>query len=295
VHSAGERITAQQARRRDPTHTAGIRRKFEADFNRRFDQLKRLIRETLVKNDALGIKVNAEAAGQRAFAFARSAQKVDAFMTWLRATQDELLLTVRTGTSRGVVGNQLWANVYVESAYQMGLASAASRMQGMGVSVADSWINNAWFRPIHADALGLIYTRVFSDLKGITEAMDAQISRVLAQGLAEGRSSDSIARDINDRVDKIGKVRARTLARSEVVSANSEATLNAYDEAAIEGVELEAEFTTARDEAVCEKCQALAAAGPYTLKQARGLIPAHPNCRCAWIPVVSSPSRIALR
>lgn len=293
--SSGERrLTAQQARRRDPTNTLMIRRQFEKDVNRRFNELKRLIKESLVQNDALGLKVNAEAAGERAFAFARSSQKVEQFMAWLRTAQNELLLQVTTGTSRGVVGNRLWANVYIESAYQKGLASAASKLEGMGVSVSTNWINNAWFRPIHADSLGLIFTRVFSDLRGITEAMDAQISRVLTQGLAEGRSSDSIARDLASRVDSIGKTRARMLARTEVVNAVSESTLNSYEEAEIEGVLLEAEFSTSGDEAVCEKCEALAKAGPYTLAQARGLIPAHPNCRCAWIPIVSNPRRVAL-
>lgn len=296
VHSAKGRITAQQARRRDPTLTTGLRRKFVRDMDARFNELKRLIRETIVDNDAFGLQpsVNAEAAGKKAFAFGRSAQKAEAFMAWLRTAQNDLLLQVRAGTAKGVVGNQLWANTYIETAYQRGLATAASQLQGVGVSVSSNWINNAWFRPIHADSLGLIYSRVFTELRGITEAMDTQISRVLAQGLAEGRASLSIARDLNDRVDKIGKTRARMLARTEIVSAVSESTLNSYEEAGIEGVGLEAEFSTSGDEAVCEKCEALAAAGPYTIAQARRLIPAHPNCRCGWRPIVKDPARVAL-
>jgi hypothetical protein len=41
---------------------------------------------------------------------------------------------------------------------------------------------------------------------------------------------------------------------------------------------------TAGDDEVCEECQDIAADGPYDLDTARGLIPAHPNCRCAFIP-----------
>lgn len=292
--SAKHVMHAQAARNTDPTKTLTLRRKFERDLDKRFNRLKRLITETLVAQDALGLKTNAEAAGNRAFAFARSAQKVDAFMAWLRQQQQELLFEVRQGTRRAITGSVLWADVYIDTAYQRGLASAASNLQGVGVSVSDNWLNSAFFRPVHADSIGLIYTRVYSDLQGITEAMDAQISRVLAQGLAEGRASDSIARDLNDRVDKIGKTRARMLARTEVVNAVSESTLNSYEEAGLEGVGLQAEFSTSGDEAVCEKCEALAAAGPYTIAKARGLIPAHPSCRCAWLPVVGDPTTVAL-
>ena len=41
---------------------------------------------------------------------------------------------------------------------------------------------------------------------------------------------------------------------------------------------------TAGDDKVCQDCEDIAADGPYDLDQAKGLIPAHPNCRCAFIP-----------
>jgi hypothetical protein len=41
---------------------------------------------------------------------------------------------------------------------------------------------------------------------------------------------------------------------------------------------------TAGDDRVCQDCEDIAADGPYDIDEARGLIPAHPNCRCAFIP-----------
>lgn len=35
----------------------------------------------------------------------------------------------------------------------------------------------------------------------------------------------------------------------------------------------------------CERCQSIAEDGPYTIDEARGLVPAHPSCRCAFDPV----------
>lgn len=42
---------------------------------------------------------------------------------------------------------------------------------------------------------------------------------------------------------------------------------------------------TAGDVKVCPICEDLAEEGPYSIDAARGLIPAHPSCRCAFSPV----------
>jgi hypothetical protein len=42
---------------------------------------------------------------------------------------------------------------------------------------------------------------------------------------------------------------------------------------------------TAGDDKVCPRCEDIAANGPYLIDEARGLIPAHPSCRCAFDPV----------
>jgi SPP1 gp7 family putative phage head morphogenesis protein len=62
----------------------------------------------------------------------------------------------------------------------------------------------------------------------------------------------------------------------------------------LEGVTVDAEYTTADDNKVCPKCRQLEG-NVYTIDEARGIIPVHPNCRCAWNPVVRDPSGVALR
>jgi hypothetical protein len=41
---------------------------------------------------------------------------------------------------------------------------------------------------------------------------------------------------------------------------------------------------TAGDDKVCQDCEDIAEGGPYEIDEARDLIPAHPNCRCAFVP-----------
>lgn len=46
---------------------------------------------------------------------------------------------------------------------------------------------------------------------------------------------------------------------------------------------------TAGDNKVCPVCRAIARKGPYRINRARALIPAHPRCRCIFIPAVTTP------
>lgn len=277
------------ARSQDPTKTTNLRRRFEAELRRRFERVRKAIYESVVLQDDFGLKAN-----QGRFEFARSSEKVSAFMSWLRSQQRREILDIQEGVPVESAANRAWTNKYVETAYQKGVADAGARLRGSGAEVSDRWVNQAFNRPIHADRLGLLYTRTFSELNGITEEMDRQISDVLTRGMAEGRGPMDIARSLIDRVNRVGIVRARTMARTEVINSHAEATLNSYTEAGVEGVEVEAEFTTAGDGRVCPECERLEDE-TYTIEQARSIIPVHPNCRCAWRPKVENGSGITLR
>lgn len=278
----------------DPTRTRTLRERFMRDANKRFRKVRGRIRDKVVEDDGFGLKAN-----RGDFEFARSSEKIAAFMDWLEGVQREEVLGVMQGTPIRRAGAEAWTSTYVQSAYAAGVRQAANRMKGKGADVSDRWIDASFNRPIHADRLGVADTRAFTELRGITEAMDQQISRELAQGLGEGLNPLDIARRINDRVEKIGATRAKTLARTEVINAHAEATLNSYEEAGVEGVEVLAEFTTAGDSRVCPICEDLerrvAADGGWSLDRARGVIPVHPNCRCVWTPMVPDMRGVELR
>lgn len=228
------------------------------------------------------------------FDFPTKTRKVQAFMDWLDMMEERGILEITRGESMQSAARKSWQNVYLRSAYQKGMAGAVYQMRRGGVQVEDRWIDAGFYRPIHADAVGLIYTRAYSDLEGITKAMDTKLSRTLAQGMVEGLGMDELADRVDEDIDSIGIARSRVLARTETIRAHADATLNTYDEAEIEGVIVESEFATAGDDHVCPKCEKLEGK-VYTLAQARGVIPVHPNCRCAWIPVVKDGKGKVLR
>lgn len=291
-HPACARMHANSMFRIDPTRTTALRARFEADLARRFNAIKAAITQAVDVENGFGIVpelVVETNAGK--FGFDRTQQKHDAFMKWLRTQTRTGVMELQEGESIGSKKNP-WTNKYITSAYQKGVANSAAKLRGAGARVDEKWVSSAFLRPIHADRVAQIYTRSYRDLDGITKAMDKRISETLALGLAEGRSPRDIARDLNREVDAIGITRARTLARTEIIAAHSEANLTAYEEAGVLGVEVEAELSTATD--ACPLCEELEGK-EYTIAEARGIIPVHPNCRCAWTPKVTNGTGIELR
>jgi len=279
----------------DPTRTTTLRTQFAADLTRRFRKVKQAITESIITNDCFNLEkehpVGLAAISRKQFAFKTSTEKVSGFMSWLETEVDKNILEVHYAEAgRKVVGHSNWEKVYIDSAYKKGMSRANAEMVKKGLldpsklPASPTYAIDAMFnRPIHADRVGLLYTRTFNELKGITDAMDQQISRVLAEGMAQGLGPAKMARNVTDRVNKIGITRARIMARTEVVRAHHLATINTYREARIEGVKVQAEWSTAGDNRVCPQCEGLEGR-VFTLAQIEGLIPLHPQCRCCAIP-----------
>lgn len=231
------------------------------------------------------------------FQFTRDDQKAEAFMRWLRRQQENDVLTV-------IERNE---NTFVRSAYGRGLEHAHSELRKEGVDVDVDDLQNVYNLPVHQETLQMLYTRNYEALQGITDEVAKQIADELTTGFSQGWNPREMARNITDRVDKIGKTRATTLARTEVINAHSEATLNRYEQLGVEGVTIRAELSTAGDRRVCPLCKARAGK-TVTIEEARTETftyeagedeppslsgtyrirpPLHPNCRCAWLPQVS--------
>lgn len=276
--------------RLDPTRTLTLRKGFSAEMYKRFRALKGKIIEVVGRRDVFGLsqpRTN-QLPGERAFAFRNDAEKVEGFMAWLQGEIDRGIMTTQT------IGDpepgKPWTNMWVKRGYEKGI----QRAQNESVEYVRQYkpeegplntmsITAALNSPVHADRLRLLYTRTFSELRGITQAMDQQISRVLAEGLAAGQNPMAIARALNERVDKIGITRARTLARTEIIRAHHVASVQEYINLGITELGAEVEWTTAGFN-VCPICQGLEGRR-YQAEESFNLIPAHPNCRCTLKPI----------
>lgn len=277
----------------DPTRTLTLRKRLVSILNRKFRALKGLVNESVITNDCfgLGITIN-EAVRSGEFAFLTDPEKTQQFMEWFRNQITLGVLELSSTQQIGSAVNAFWMNAYIDTAYKKGMQRARTELKKKGYPISPERSVNADFNlPVHVDRVGLLHTRAYKNLKGITDEVDKQISDTLAQAMAEGKGPKEIARELNKKIDSIGKNRATLLARTEIIRSHHHATIQEYENWGAVGVTVLAEFQTAGDTRVCERCNALARKktkygnGVYTLSQALPLIPVHPQCRCVALPL----------
>lgn len=304
-------LSAQMIINRDPTRTTVLRNLFVRDMNKRFNELKRVITKSIVVEDALALRDNEVlitlfeemvTTGFRAFDFTTNTKKVAGFMNWINQQVNAGILDVRDITQIGESINGAWSNKYIFDSYSRAVIRARIELKNAGFDVpsiqASGGIDVVMMAPIHLDRVGLLYTRAFGELKGITAAMDKQISQILAQGLIDGEGPRTIARRLVQTVsgknrslkliDSLGRTmgaqrRAEILARTETIRAHAQGTLQEYKNWGAVGVSVKAEFITAGDNRVCTQCANLEGS-IFKIEDAWKIIPVHAQCRCAWIP-----------
>jgi hypothetical protein len=267
------------ARRFDPTGTGDIRSRFRVDMSRRWAQLRNLAREAIVgPSDALGL-------GLRTVRSIR-ADPVREFQTWLDAALQQVVLS-----NQGE-----WTRHYLEEA----AARARSRAYAQIPAQPGGTIEHT--QPVVAASAAV-------ELQGVVEATSQRVLRVVAQGLLAKQSAPTIAREVATTVWKVGRARSMGLVEMSVSSAFNHASLDTFKALGLKRVGIEAEHMlpgtrvvrvvrdarrkrtiqvvevlTAGDDLVCQQCQDISDDGPYPIDEARDLIPAHPNCRCAFVP-----------
>lgn len=266
------------AGRRDPTKTGPLRRNFAAAADQRLRTLKAATRKAIVSDNVLGFTGQA---GMPAFGPAAGA-RAEAFHEWFGAANDQSVLG-RTGA---------WLTPYIAQAMHQGVADAQREVKGTPPQAV----------PIH-EPIQLHAQLALHELRGISGALRQQVDRAVGAGLGTNRRKNEVYRGVNKAFSTI-RPRALALTHHAVVKAYNKAKLITYKEAGYSKVGIDPEYLpamfardrnyeddpemvnilTAGDGYVCEECEEIAANGPYDIDEADGLIPAHPNCRCAFVP-----------
>lgn len=269
--------------RQDLTNTTHLHREeFAPALVSRFRALMDLIRTTVAANNALHLPTNSvgsitAATPREAFPFETDVSLIQAFMAWLRGALDGEVLEAVVITR--IQNGEHYTARYIRSAYLRGLENATERLREKGYAVDQAVVDQAFNMPVHQRTLRLLYTRTYENLEGITDDTAAAIREELTQAFAEGLGPQKTAARLNDRVDKIGITRARTLSRTELSNAANTASANRYQRMGVEQVDI---LTSDP----CEVCETLAENGPYPVSEAASLIPGqtHPNCVCSIAP-----------
>lgn len=275
--------------RADPTRTTTLRRRLMARMRVRFRQLKGDIRRIVIEGDWFGLRPKNQTPFRPALNFLAENTK------WASLSPDAKLAAfqqwLQQQINAGIITQKNWMKPILSESYEKGLGRAfddvkkAASHQNLSFfeGSKQEFLRTAFGGPVAVEKVEFLATKSFTSLKGITNTMSQQISDELATGMIAGLSPREIARNINNRVDKIGRTRALTLARTEIVRAHAEGQLDGLEKLGVEKIGVMVEWDTAGDDRVCPLCSALSGA-VMTIKEARGIIPRHANCRCAFIP-----------
>jgi SPP1 gp7 family putative phage head morphogenesis protein len=170
---------------------------------------------------------------------------------------------------------QLEAAILANEA-SVGMVEAAAGRKPAGVSLGSSWTNLPdeqlqAFVGMAGDGSPL--GELFATIPQVTT--DA-MQMALVQGISLGEGPRTVARRVRRAAD-IGRYRAETIARTEMIRSAREAQRQLYTQnTAVTGYRRQA----TQDSRVCLACLALSG----TLQATDTIMPSHPNCRCVMIP-----------
>ena len=278
-----------------PTKTKTVTIRFEQRLRGVLQRLNATIRKAIIEDDIL----NLESGGRDTLAVeapepfntqsdpATTAQ----FLQWMRRQLENELLTVISKDE----------NAFIRKGFVLGAALGQEQLQDAGLELTTTEIEELLEEDRFDTALQELFTRSYENLESIEEAMVPAVRNELLTGYREGIGPREMARNITDRVDKIGKHRATLLARTEIINAHTQGTVNRYKQARDEeGVDIGLRHVgrlTAQDPDVCPFCRR-ASDDVFTIEEMtttsalfRGQVyrlqpPSHPNGRCTLVPEI---------
>jgi hypothetical protein len=322
-HKLGD---ARRAALIDPTNTGKLRAKFRSAMRHRWNQMRELVKQMLVKQDLLAL-ASGGLTQVHSPAITGAGSKMDVFQRWLDLALSNAVLQKDGSFMRG----------FLSEGYAAGVRHA------QGLAKTDRT------HPLAGHREQALITLARIELEGVMEAVSQQSMRAVSQGLLTGARPMAVTRSVLNIIEKVGVNRANAMIELLVVRAHAEASLDIYEAAGLKVIGLIPEsraqakvvtdatrqqkakaakaiedarpigpgsrssrksvpsartigrirkaelrlakslgenvnVQTAGDSDVCPVCEGIADNGPYNINLARSLIPAHPHCRCIFVP-----------
>jgi hypothetical protein len=270
----------------DPSRTALLRRRYAAELQRRFEELRQKQKRELAALLLLLL-------GRGVSADERLNHYTNGINTWASA-----ILLGTDPKQPTHLPRVWWFTPFIAAAYQQGLrrayedAGQADFTPEQKATAATGFMAVALHRPARQAKLRLLTARTYENLKGIVGIMVAELARTAATDLSADDSQRQLQADLNKVIYRTVSRRVRPGAAAEIVGAQAEGQLDGYEDLGVTEVGAEVEWVTRAGPGasfaemtkahVCPKCQAMSGRR-FTIKQARGLIPAHPFCFCSWM------------
>lgn len=269
----------------DPTKTITLRRSFDAILTKQFKALSRDIVSLIVTEDAFGLKEETRLLLNKRWKYTTQDQAVLEFEKWLNVQVDKHLLSLPEADKWGKFigkGFEKGASRAFDDTDKKTRKAALDSIRGYGFveGKREQFLRLTLSKPSAIEKLRVLQNRALSDVKGMTDDFKAKTKRILTDGLVKGWNPSQIATEIA-KVNRISLHRAKTIAYTELVRAHAEGQLEALEQLGVKEVGVAVEWSTTANP--CKLCQPLGGI-VLTIAEARGMIPRHVNCRCAWTP-----------
>lgn len=274
----------------DPTRTTDLRQRLAAEITRRVRAFRLQLRRYLVTDDALGLRAPTPGAPFS------PGDKVKAFGEWVRAQLAATLLRGGDDPTLRRFARDAFVRGYGRSAVDARRVPARlrrGRVQPPGRTARTTLIGNEVFTGSFGggagqDVIDLLEESLAQSLSGFAADVAAKLTKALADGLAAGKSIADIAKNM-DAVAGIGLGKATLIAQTEIIKAYAAGQLQALEDMGVTELGVQVEFRATGDGRTCPICAGLNGKR-FKIQDAKGVIPVHPRCRCAWIPYVPLPS-----
>jgi hypothetical protein len=137
--------------------------------------------------------------------------------------------------------------------------------------------------------LNLMVVKSFGDASlDVYESANITAVGLIPEGRANAKAQQDSKIETKDARKKSGRSRktgpGSRASRKQTPSASTIGRIERANKRLQKAVGEFVNVRTAGDDDVCPTCERIAEDGPYAIDTARALIPAHPHCRCAFIP-----------
>lgn len=256
----------------DPTRTQTLRRTHAATIRGRFRAFQQGLRIRVATSDVLGL-------GASSHRWRDVAARIGDLLIWvdyalgrgpLSPAFFEMLVNsgFRKGAERG----------YADSVKRSKVASR--RQPDFWRGAEEQFQRTLLSQPDTGDLLRLLRQRMMGNLRGLMETIIAAVTRISTESILQSHRGKWAAWRLSEAMSSYS-ARAILLAQDEFLRAHAEGYLSALGLQGGQGVTTAVEWKVGDTSRLCERCRAFSRQ-PFTLKQARGVLPHHPGCRCTW-------------
>ena len=289
----------------DPTQTVTLRRRAKKTFNRMWRRVRGALRETIQRNDALGLSSPpanpspprpTQALRPQSFGVTDDASRRAMFREWFRNLT--WVVVLKPTETQAVINGEHYTNEFVAAAVARGIVRATVEARKAGYNApsttsfsASDLLSQERYQKVLRDQRLTAY----EDLERAVQDTQREVNGTLAEEMAAGIALTALTGALINRVahSTAGSVRTMHAANAAVVRAVNAAALRRYQELGIENVGVVIEtvrWDTAGDRKVCSECRDLAGNTYAVADVIRGdapmpVVSTHPSCRCFMTPI----------